>query len=180
MEKGIKNGIMVRFKEVVEAGDDKVLMLVLDDYGIDDEKCLVQYFCTGIALQPKKEHFKSELTVAKLTPFQRQDIFRESMIAAYLNGQIPEPLFKPYFDWKLGKTTKMEVSRTEAQIIMNKASEMLEPYFEKYPEADNNITSSDSDVWCYYKGYGKDKYIVSYIEKIEEEVTNLLIGGFFS
>lgn len=92
MEKGIKNGIMVRFKEVVEAGDDKVLMLVLDDYGIDDEKCLVQYFCTGIALQPKKEHFKSELTGAKLTPFQRQDIFRESMITAYLNGQIPEPL----------------------------------------------------------------------------------------
>lgn len=72
---------------------------------------------------------KSELEAVKLTPFQKQDIFHKAMITAYLDGQIKEPMFKPYFDWKLGKTVKIEVSRIEAQAIINKASEMLEPAF---------------------------------------------------
>ena len=71
---------------------------------------------------------KSELVVAELTPFQKQDIFHESMIDAYLNGHISEPIFKPYFDWKLGKTVKLEASKVEAHTIVKKASEMLESY----------------------------------------------------
>ena len=117
---------------------------------------------------------KSELEAVKLTPFQKQDIFHKAMITAYLDGQIKEPMFKPYFDWKLGKTVKIEVSRIEAQAIINKASEMLEPYFDKYPDVECNICESDDDVWCYYQGYGDDKYIVSYLEKIESELSNLL------
>jgi hypothetical protein len=178
MKTGIENGTIVRFKEILDAGDEKALMFVLDDYGTDSERCLVQYLCTGLALKPTKVHLKSELVIAELTPFQKQDIFHEAMIAAYLNGQIQEPMFKPYFDWKLGKTTKMEVSKEDAQAIINKASEMLEPYFEKYPDAESDNNESNNDIWCYYQGYGEDKYIVSYLQKIEEEVTNFLIGGF--
>ena len=108
------------------------------------------------------------------TPIQKQDIFHESMIDAYLNGQIAEPTFKPYFDWKLGKTVKLEISKAEARNIVEKASELLESYYDKYPDADNNIGTS-SDIWYLFHGYGKDKYIVSYLQKIEDEVTRILL-----
>lgn len=112
------------------------------------------------------------------TPFQRQDIFHISMIDAYLNGQIPEPIFKPYFDWKLGKTVKLEVSKVEAHTIVEKASELLESYFDQYPDAEREIGTSN-DIWYMFQGYGKDKYIVSYLERIEAEVNNLLMANMF-
>lgn len=171
----ILTGTVVRFKEFLEAGDEKALMLVVDDYGTDSTRCLVQHLCTGLRIKPTKVYSKSELVVAKLTPFQKQDIFHESMIDAYLNGQIPEPIFKPYFDWKLGKAVKLEVSKAEAHTIVEKSSELLESYYDKYPDAENNIGISN-DIWYLFQGYEKDKYIVSYLQKIEDEVTNLLIA----
>ena len=172
----IRTNTVVRFREYLEAGDEKAIMLVVDDYGTDSNRCLVQHLCTGLRIKPTKVYQKSELVVAELTPFQKQDIFHESMTDAYLSGQIPEPTFKPYFDWKLGKTVKLEVSKAEAHTIIEKASELLESYYDKYPDADNNIGTS-SDIWYLFHGYGKDKYIVSYLQKIEDEVTNLLFSN---
>lgn len=172
----ILTGTVVRFREFFEAGDEKAIMLVVDDYGTDSNRCLVQHLCTGLRIKPTKVYQKSELVEAELTPFQKQDIFHESMIDAYLNGQIPEPTFKPYFDWKLGKTVMLEVSRAEAHTIVEKASKLLESYYDKYPDAESNIGTSN-DIWYLFKGYRKDKYIVSYLQKIEDEVTNLLIAN---
>ncbi len=38
----IRTGMYVRFREVIDPGDESVRMVVLDDYGEDSDKCLVK------------------------------------------------------------------------------------------------------------------------------------------
>lgn len=49
---GIKTGDIVKFKTVVDAGDENARFLVLDDYGTDSAKCHVKQLATSLPLEP--------------------------------------------------------------------------------------------------------------------------------
>lgn len=62
---GIKTGDIVKFKEIMDAGDEKLRFLVLDDYGTDCEKCYVKQLNTGLPLEPTSVYLKSDLVVVE-------------------------------------------------------------------------------------------------------------------
>lgn len=59
----ITTGCIVRFKEVIDAGDEKARMVVIDDNGPDCERCMVQHLGTGLPLAPVNTYLKTELVV---------------------------------------------------------------------------------------------------------------------
>ena len=110
--------------------------------------------------------------------FDKQDIFIKKMIEDYQEGLFINPIYKPYFDWKTGETSILKISKQEARAIISDASNELEKYYVCYPDAYKDLDSYiNDDAWQHYKGFGKDKYIVSYLEAIEYEVNNLLMAG---
>lgn len=59
----IKAGQFVKFLEILEAGDEAWRGQVLDDFGPDSPRCLVQDLGTGLAIAPTRVLLKSELLV---------------------------------------------------------------------------------------------------------------------
>ncbi|RHH14410.1 hypothetical protein DW228_06310 [Bacteroides fragilis] len=57
----IVTGRIVQFRKFLEEGDDKVLILVLDDYGLETERCLVKLLFTRMNL----EHVSTDLIPAE-------------------------------------------------------------------------------------------------------------------
>lgn len=51
--------------------------------------------------------------------------------------------------------------------------EELTDYYMAYPNIHNKTT--DEPIWGQYAGYGDYKYIVAYLEAINEELPNLLM-----
>ena len=52
---------------------------------------------------------------------------------------------------------------------------MFDGYYNKYPNTYKNMdTYINEDPWQEHKGYGKDKFTVSYLERIEGKLTNLI------
>ena len=60
--KKIETGCIVMFKEVMDKGDEKTQMVVVDDYG-DSNRCMVKFLNTGMNLPPSKVLWKKELKV---------------------------------------------------------------------------------------------------------------------
>lgn len=117
------------------------------------------------------------------TVFDKQDLFMAQMCKDYALGKIPhKDIFKPYFDWKSGgPLIYTSVNKSEAYDIIQKARDVLYDFYEMYPDSYKDIPlSNNDDPWLEYTGFGKDKYIVSYLEALENEMTNLLVGGFFN
>lgn len=54
----IKTGNIVKFKQIVDAGDENARFLVLDDYGTDSKKCYVRQLAIGLPLEPTYVYFK--------------------------------------------------------------------------------------------------------------------------
>lgn len=111
-----------------------------------------------------------------MDPFEKQNIFNTKMIEDYKAGMIPHSsVFEPYFKWKAGEESHKSITKDKAFEMMEEANNLLEDYYEKYPNACKNMdTYVNDDPWQEYKGYGEDKYLVSYLEGIEEELTNLI------
>ena len=110
--------------------------------------------------------------------FDKQDIFMKKMIEDYETGLISNPIFKPYFDWKMRKTAILQISKQEARSMKEAADLELDKYYDQYPEAFSDLDSViNDDPWQHYKGFGEDKYIVSYLEAIEEEINQILMMG---
>lgn len=62
-----------------------------------------------------------------------------------------------------------------AYTMIDESVKQLEEYYTKYPNAFSNMDFYiNGDVWQLYKGFGKDKYIVSYLEGIEGELNKIL------
>lgn len=108
--------------------------------------------------------------------FEKQDVFNNRMIEDYKNGMIPHSsVFEPYFKWKTGECSHDEITRSMAYKMMDEASMLLDGYYNKYPKAYENMdTYVDNDPWQQYKGFGKDKYVVSYLEGIDSELKNII------
>lgn len=108
--------------------------------------------------------------------FDKQDIFLDRMIEDYKKGVIPHAsVFAPYFRWKMGECGHDAITRETAYEMLGEASALLEVYYDKYPKAYENMDSYiDGDPWQQYKGFGEDKYVVSYLEGIDSELQNII------
>lgn len=108
--------------------------------------------------------------------FEKQDLFYNRMIEDYKNGVIPHSsVFEPYFKWKMGECSHDEITREMAYVMMDEASALLDEYYAKHPNAYENMDAYiDEDPWQQYKGFGEDKYVVSYLEGIDSELKNII------
>lgn len=111
-----------------------------------------------------------------MTPFEKQDIFHKQMIKDYKCGKIPNSsVFEPYFKWKMGLSNHTIITKPMAYAMIDEAIRQLERYYDKYPNAYSNMDIyMNDDVWQQYKGFDEDKYIVSYLEGIENEIGNII------
>ena len=107
-----------------------------------------------------------------IDPFKAQDIFTARMLNDYQHiSVLNQIVYQPYFNWKQGKTNT--ISRQEAYAIQDAVSEDLWNLYQKYPHSQNVVTSFP--IWGAYAGYGKDKYLVSYLEHIDGEISNFMV-----
>ena len=105
-----------------------------------------------------------------MTIFQKQDLFK----AALLENKLPNPIYKPYYDWKSGNG-KLP-TREQSMQIMRTSSQELQTYYDKYPHAyDDRPEEKTDDIWESYHGFGNDCRTVAFLESITMEVTNFLI-----
>ena len=105
--------------------------------------------------------------------FDKQDAFLAKMLEDYNNGSFKNSyVFKPYMDWKQGKG--MNINQAQSWEMRDEAQSQLDDYYNCYPHAYEKMDSIiNNDPWQMYKGYGKDKYMVSYLEAIDSEITNI-------
>jgi len=109
-----------------------------------------------------------------MNPFEKQDIYTAAMLKAYDNGEIPcKDTFSKYFEWKSGKSAYFPFTLEDTFVMCDKAQELLETYYDKYPLANETSRQNDDDSWQDYQCYDEDKYIVSYLEGIDSELTKL-------
>lgn len=105
--------------------------------------------------------------------FEQQDIFIAKMKEDYEGGGgISTKALAPYFCWKFDDKAK-NPSRSQIWKMYDAIQEELTDYYMAYPNIHNKTT--DEPIWGQYAGYGDDKYIVAYLEAINEEVPNLLM-----
>jgi len=58
----IKTGLYVKFKDILDPGDEHIRMVVLDDFGADSDRCLVKDLTWKWALGSTRVVLKKELT----------------------------------------------------------------------------------------------------------------------
>jgi len=106
----------------------------------------------------------------------KQDLFLSKMIEDYNNNIIPNSsIYKKYFEWKIGVINHRSINLDEVYTMIDDATIHLENYYQQYPNAFSNKDEFiNNDVWQKYKGFGKDKFIVSYYEAIIDELTNII------
>lgn len=125
----------------------------------------------------KQIDYHSIMTAQQTDIFEKQNLFRHRMLEDYKQGTIPSAsVFEPYFNWKMGKCGHSEITKGMAYMMMDEASALLEGYYEKYPRANENLHAYiNEDPWQAYEGFGNDKYIVSYLESIHDELSNIAV-----
>ena len=107
--------------------------------------------------------------------FEKQDFFMSQMLNAYKSGVIHNPVYETYFNWKSGKIHFEDLTKEEVIKMRDAAEEELNPYYDKYEGASLPFGSENvDDIWHSYRIYKEDAYIVSYLEAIDAELTNLL------
>ena len=120
---------------------------------------------------------EKNMKIKEIDPFEKQNIFHNRMIKDYKDGKIPHSsVFASYFKWKMGECSHSEITREMALKMIEEASTLLDKYYDKYPNAYNDMdVYINEDPWQQYKGFEKDKFIVSYLESIDAELTNLIV-----
>ena len=110
----------------------------------------------------------------RLSPIEKNAIFLYQMETDYRNKRYSEfENLEPYFIWKFKGGTR-ENLLPYVYDLMATAVEACEVYYDRYPDAPRvpDLSLSD-DPWKAFVGYGKDKYIVSYLETICDDLTRL-------
>lgn len=109
--------------------------------------------------------------------FNMQDEFYARMKADYESGLIGNPILKPYFDWKFYHAPLNTLDKRILFNMREAVSRDMEILDEKYPDAYRSLTLSPTadDIWKPYKCYGEDKYLYSYLDGIESEISRLMV-----
>ena len=98
------------------------------------------------------------------------------MMEAYRKHQIPQwYAFKPYFDW-VNNNRHGHMQPCHIREMRSVALSLLKMYEVKHPDAFDKMGSTDrSDPFFPYDAYGEDKVVVSTLNQINEELTNMLL-----
>lgn len=104
--------------------------------------------------------------------FKQQDTFVAKMKEDYEKGLINIKALAPYFRWKFDDKAP-NPNKSEIWEMQDVLQEKLDKYYEVYPKGYKETT--DEPIWGQYAGYCDDKYIVAYLEAINEELPNLLM-----
>lgn len=104
--------------------------------------------------------------------FKQQNAFIVKMKEDYEKGVINIKALAPYFRWKFDDKAK-NPNKNEIWEMQDVLQQKLDKYYETYPKGYKETT--DEPIWGQYAGYGDDKYIVAYLEAINEELPNLLM-----
>ena len=112
-----------------------------------------------------------------MTIFDKQDAFTERMLSDYSKDLIPQAeTFRPYFDWKSGKDIKSQFPIQVARKMQEVTSKLLDGYYEKHQDAPQSFDAFiNDDPWQNYRWLGDDAYVVSYLEAIEADLTNIML-----
>lgn len=87
--------------------------------------------------------------------FKQQDQFLTELIEAYQKGFFKGDEYKPYFDWKITKVNN--ITKADAQLLLNKVRMDLDPLYDS----------------------GEESRLLTYLEAIEAEITNILVAGLY-
>ena len=87
--------------------------------------------------------------------FKAQDNFLAELIEAHHKGFFSGKEYKPYFDWKISKVNN--ITKVDAQLLLNKVRMDLAPLY-------------DSD---------EESQLLTYLEAIETEITNIIVSGLY-
>ena len=119
--------------------------------------------------------------------FAEAHYFNAKMYSYFQSGRLPQE-FAPYFEWKFVHQDIKRISRETAIQMTELAQELLEGYYDQHPEAFTNVElyhydpanyDIEESLWCSYKGFKGDMYTVSFLEKIDGELLDCLIGDLF-
>lgn len=108
--------------------------------------------------------------------FDLQDKFLAKMKDDYEAGLINNPILKPYFDWKFYHAPLNTLNREILFNMREVVSNEMENLDKKYPNAYKFLLLSPTsdDIWKPYIGYDVDKYMYSYFDGIESELSRLM------
>lgn len=104
--------------------------------------------------------------------FKQQDTFIVKMREDYEKGLINIKPLAPYFRWKFDDKAK-NLNKSQIWKMRDAIQKKLDGYYKAYPKGYKETT--EEPIWGQYAGYGDDKYIVAYLQAINEEVPNLLM-----
>ncbi len=95
--------------------------------------------------------------------------------ADYEAGMIANPVYEPYFQWKLYGANLSSLTQSTLQEMAEKTAKEMEELDAKHPEAYKGLTQvvTLEDIWRPYALYGEDKYLYAYLSAIDNEVVNL-------
>lgn len=87
-------------------------------------------------------------------------------------NKIDHQLFQPYMDWKQGRG--LHISEAQSWAMRDEALAQLDDLYERHAHTCRPYeTGNDDSPWQDYAGFGADKYLVSYLEAINEELGNI-------
>ena len=102
--------------------------------------------------------------------------FTALMVKAYKEHRIPQwYVFKPYFEW-IQNNRHGRIRPCHIREMRSVALSLLKKYDGRHPDAFDKMGTTDrSDPLFPYDAYEEDKVIVSTLNQIIEELTNLLL-----
>ena len=102
--------------------------------------------------------------------------FTAIMVKAYTEHRLPQwYVFKPYFEW-VENNRQGRLRPCHIHEMRRVALSLLKKYDEKHPDAFDRMGETDrADPFFPFDTYGEDKVEMSILNRINEELTTLLL-----
>ncbi|MGL5729719.1 MAG: hypothetical protein ACRCX5_01190 [Bacteroidales bacterium] len=83
--------------------------------------------------------------------------------------------FSEYLNWKFDNTKDLTLDINKIHQLLSEINSQLQIYDFKYAKPYSNLgLYINDDPWQCYSGFGMDKYMISYLEYLEDELIRLL------
>lgn len=106
--------------------------------------------------------------------FRNQNALTLRMKDDFLSGKF-EPCVNEYLAWKFNSHGSDSLSLHQIHSALMVIAQQLDNYSRKHSKPYAGLgLYINNDPWQFYSGYGEDKYMVSYLEFIEDELLRIL------
>lgn len=104
------------------------------------------------------------------------NFFNKMLNDCYYNGNLLEPIFKPFFEWLAGETKQIKANKQDIYEMLDMCSDRMEDLYTKHPNAYDDIPAyNNGDPLQMNDGFKEDKYLYSYYAYIEGQLSNMLM-----